>query len=261
MRFMKSERITSSSVLGALAFLPLLLLGATAAAQAPADAKAWVQKEFEAAGGKNWEKARYFRFDFLVDFGARKAGPFAHYWDRWTGRYRVDVPGDDGFTAYFNVNSPKDAARAVILKKGAPVTGEEAEKLLAKAYGRFINDSYWLLAPLKMLDPGVSLEDGGEGTLDGKPVHILKFSFQGVGLTPGDVYQHFLDPATGLMLGWEYTLESKQQGRWKWVDVADYGGLRLSTRKVTEDGARTIKFENVAVSATVDEAALKPPAP
>jgi hypothetical protein len=104
-----------------------------AAAQPPADAKAWVQKEFETSGGKNWEKARYFRFDFVVDLGTRKAGPFAHYWDRWTGRYRVDVPGDDGFTAYLNVNTPKDAEKAVILKKGARVTGEDADKLLAKA--------------------------------------------------------------------------------------------------------------------------------
>ena len=128
MRQMTRERIASSTFLRALAFLPLLLLGPGSRAEQPADAKAWVRKELEAAGGKNWEKARYFRFDFLVDFGARKAGPFAHYWDRFTGRYRVDVPGDDGFTAYFNVNSPKDAEKAVILRKGAHVTGEEAEK-------------------------------------------------------------------------------------------------------------------------------------
>jgi hypothetical protein len=218
------------------------------------------KKEMEATGGKNWEKARYFRFDFIVDLGTRKAGPFAHYWDRFTGRYRVDVPGDDGFTAYFNVNEPKDAEKAVILHHGTRVTGEDAAKILTKAYGRFINDSYWLLAPLKVLDPGVNLADGGKGTFDGKSVRILKLSFSGVGLTPGDVYQHFLDPETGRMLGWEYTLESKQQGKWKWADVADYAGLQLSTRKVTEDGARTIKFENVAVSSTVDEPALKPPA-
>ena len=44
------------------------------------------------------------------------------------------------------------------------------------------------------------------------------------------------------------------------------GRLRITAAsafhaKVTEDGTRAIKFENVAVSATVDEAALKPPAP
>jgi hypothetical protein len=239
----------------------ILFLGSSGASQHPADPKAWAQREVDASGGKSWEKARYFRFDFVVDLGTRKAGPFAHYWDRWTGRYRVEVPGDEGFTAYFNVNAPKDVEKSLLLQKGARVAGEHAAKLLAKAYGRFINDSYWLLAPLKVLDPGVNLTDGGEGTFDGKPVHVLKLAFSGVGLTPGDVYQHFLDPATGRMLGWEYTLESKQQGRWKWVDVADYGGLSLSTRKVTEDGARTIRLENVAVSAAVDEAALKPPAP
>lgn len=253
---MRSRLTSAALVLAAVAFPARLL-----AAEGSQEALDLAKKEVAATGGASWEKARYFRFDFLVDFPERKAGPFAHYWDRWTGAYRVDVPGDDGYTAYFNVNDPKNAERAVVLRKGAPVTGDDAGKLLAKAYGRFINDSYWLLAPLKVLDPGVKLEDVGTATFEGKNARVLKLSFSGVGLTPGDVYRHYLDPATGAMLGWEYTLESKQEGKWKWGDVSDFAGLKLATRKVTEDGARTIRFENVSVSATVDAAALKPPVP
>jgi hypothetical protein len=253
---MRTRLASAALVLSTIAFPSPLQ-----AAEGSPEALALATKEVAAMGGASWEKARYFRFDFLVDFGERKAGPFAHYWDRWTGLYRVDVPGDDGYAAYFNVNDPKNTERAVILRKGARVTGEEAAKLLAKAYGRFINDSYWLLAPLKVLDPGVKLEDAGAATFDGRGARVLKLSFSGVGLTPGDAYRHYLDSATGALLGWEYVLESKQEGKWKWVDVGDFAGLKLSTRKVTEDGGRTIKFENVSVSAAVDAAALKPPAP
>ncbi len=226
-----------------------------------AGAVAWAKKELAASGGDAWEKARYIVFDFSVDFGERKAGPYTHRWDRYTGRYRVDVPGDKGYTAYFNVNAPKDPKSTAVLRNGAKLDAAETEKLLANAYGRFINDTYWILAPLKVLDPGVSLADEGDGTFDGKKVHVIKLSFEHVGLTPGDVYKHFLDAETGLMLGWEYQLQGTQPPptRWRWVDTARYGGLLLSTRKTTEDGTKTIRTDHVTVSSTVDEAALTPP--
>ncbi|HEV8267935.1 MAG TPA: hypothetical protein VGR00_06870 [Thermoanaerobaculia bacterium] len=247
------------TTLAALLFLPAVASpeGETRDPQAVA----WARKELAASGFDKWEKARYIQFDFSVDFGDRKAGPFTHRWDRYTGRYRVDVPGEKGYTAYFDVNAPKDPAHTVVVKNGARVSGPEVEKVLANAYGRFINDTYWILAPLKVLDPGVNLGDEGESTFDGKKVHVIRLSFGNVGLTPGDVYKHFLDTANGKMLGWEYQLQGTQPPptRWKWVDVHEYGGLLLSTRKVTEDGAKTIRTDNVTVSSTVDETALTPP--
>jgi hypothetical protein len=232
----------------------------------PAAAEA-ARKEFEAMGGKSWEAARYFRFDFVVDLGEKgRRGPYAHHWDRYTGRYRVDVPGEKGYTAYFDVNSPKDAEKAVILRGGARLAGEDAAKALANAYGRFINDSYWLLAPLKSLDPGVNLADEGEVEAFGRKAHVIRLSFNGVGLTPGDVYRHFLDPETHEMLGWEYQLQNTQPPptRWKWDDVQTFAGLKLSLRKSPDDPKSAIKailFENVAVAAAPDEKALVPPAP
>src|SRR5262245_50480127 len=98
----------------------LLALAAPLAGEAEKrdpSAVARAQKELDAHGGKRWEKARYIRFEFNVDFPGRKAGPLGHAWDRYTGRYRVDVPGDNGYTAFFNVNAPKDASQAVVLKK------------------------------------------------------------------------------------------------------------------------------------------------
>jgi hypothetical protein len=228
-----------------------------------ANAKALAQHELDAQGGKSWEKARYLTFDFVVDTPTRKAGPFKHAWDRYTGRYRVEVPGEKGYVAFFDVNAPKDLGKAVILQNGTRVTGEAAAKLLESAYGRFINDSYWLLAPLKVLDPGVNVADEGEGTFDGKPVRVLRLSFGNVGLTPGDVYRHFLDPKTSAMLGWEYQLQETQPPptQWRWTEVKDFQGLKLSTVKTTLDGTKTIRLENVSVAEKPDGKLLTPPAP
>ena len=104
-----------------LAVTVLAVLGGFAETPAPKDerdpkAVGHAQKELEAMGGKSWESARFFRFDFVVELPDRKVGPFAHYWDRYTGRYRVDTPGEKGYQAWFNVNNAKDASQAVLMR-------------------------------------------------------------------------------------------------------------------------------------------------
>src|SRR5262249_16925654 len=112
--------------LSAVAVALLLFIPVARSQGGDAAARAVGQKEVDAPGGKGWEKARYLTFDFVVDFPNRKAGPFKHAWDRYTGRYRVEVPGEKGYVAYFDVNAPKDMGKAVILKEGKRVSGEEA---------------------------------------------------------------------------------------------------------------------------------------
>lgn len=258
---------SESLLLAASVALPIALAAAAAPGRAEAAerrdpaAVALAEKERAAHGGASWEAARFFRFEFNVEFPGRKSGPIAHAWDRYTGRYRVDVPGENGFTAWFDVNAPKDLSKAVIKKNGARVTGEDAAKLLERAYGRFVNDSYWLLAPLKMLDPGVNVDAAPDAEFDGKTAKVIRLSFEGVGLTPGDVYWHFLDPETHAMLGWEYQLQKTEPPptRWRWTDVKDFAGLKLSLTKVSPDGTRKIFFTNVSVSKDVDLAVLTPP--
>lgn len=249
-----------------LAVLALsFVIALTSRAEGPAAdaaARKLAEQELAAHGGPAaWEKARYFRFEFNVDFGERKMGPIGHFWDRYTGRYLVVTPGENGMSVWLDVNAPKDVSKAVaVTAKGERLSGEALEKALARAYGRFINDSYWLLAPLKAVDPGVHLSAEGERDFDGRKAEVLKLTFEGVGLTPGDAYWHFLDPTTKRMLGWEYVLQNTQPPatRWTWTDVADFSGLALSTTKKTADGKR-IFFTNVSVNAPDVAKALVPP--
>ena len=45
--------------------------------------------------------------------------------------------------------------------KGKTLEGE-AEEVPGEAYGTWVNDTYWLLMPYKMKDPGVMLAHDGE---------------------------------------------------------------------------------------------------
>ncbi|MCB9765972.1 MAG: hypothetical protein H6739_39725 [Alphaproteobacteria bacterium] len=127
------------------------------------------------------------------------------------------------------------------LVKLDPPTGAEgaAPEDVEQAHGAFINDSYWLLAPCKVLDPGVRRSLDTEGR--------LVLSFEGVGLTPGDTYTFTIGP-DGLPTQWAFTLQSGRQGAFTWAGHQRFGALNLSTRHVAiGDGGVVIRFEEISV--------------
>ena len=129
-------------------------------------------------GEAAWDKARQLRFDFAVEREGKRAAEFRHLWDRYTGDYRLHGTDKSGapYVVYFNVNSREGTA----LVNGRPVEGEEKKKLLETAYGRFINDTYWLLAPWKVFDPGVVREYAGEKTgPEGVLCDVIRLSSSG----------------------------------------------------------------------------------
>ena len=215
----------------------------------------------DAMGGQaGWDHARYFRFDFTVVRDGKKVASFSHYWDRYTGRYRVEGedPGGVPWKAYFNVNTREGDYWV----NGAKTEGDARAKGLERAYGRFINDTYWLLAPWKIFDPGVSLEYVGEAQgVSGNPCDEIKLSFGNVGLTPKDLYWMDIDRATHHLDRWKFVLnggnDPPTQVAWKeWKRI---GGIDLSLSKPLSDKPVEIRFENVEVSTTVDDAALTAP--
>src|SRR5215475_13301124 len=136
-----------------------------------------IGKEMIAAmgGEKAWEKARQFQFDFVVERDGKKAVTRSHAWDRYTGDYRLSGTDKNGFpfTVYFNVNTKQGKA----FSGGKPAVGEAEATLMKNAYGAFINDTYWLLAPWKVFDPGVHLTyDGEKPCPDGGACDILKLT-------------------------------------------------------------------------------------
>jgi hypothetical protein len=225
-----------------------------------------IGKELIAAmGGQSaWEKARQIRFDFVVVKEGKPIADFAHAWDRYTGDYRVSGTDKTGapYVAYFNVNT-KDG---VVLVNGVAAEGDDKAKRLEAAYGRFINDTYWLLAPWKIFDPGVHLAyDGEKPCPSGGTCDVLKLTFDNVGLTPKDMYWLWVardGPDGRRMVQWQYVLggASEPPTTVAWKDWQKRGDMMLSLDKPMSGEPFEIRFENVSVSPARDEALFKPPA-
>ncbi|HVE65268.1 MAG TPA: hypothetical protein VNC59_01710 [Thermoanaerobaculia bacterium] len=211
-------------------------------------------------GEAAWDKARQLRFDFAVEREGKRAAEFRHLWDRYTGDYRLHGTDKSGapYAVYFNVNTREGTA----LVNGRQVEGDEKTKLLETAYGRFINDTYWLLAPWKVFDPGVVREYAGEKTgPEGVLCDVLRLSFEGVGLTPKDLYWLWVTREGRRMVQWEYVLGGAQEAPSValWKDWRTFSGVSLSLEKAFAARPLRILFENVSISSARDDKEFSPP--
>jgi hypothetical protein len=241
-----------------------LFLVVSAASAAERDAKAdAVGEEFLAAlGGRAaFEKARQFQFDFVVEREGKAVARISHAWDRYTGDYRlagIDKAGAP-YLVYFNVNTRQGKA----LVNGKPAEPARQQELLKMAYERFINDTYWLLAPWKIFDPGVHLDyDGEKPCPTGGACDVLKLSFgEAVGLTPKDVYWLWITRDGRQMVAWQYLLGGAQEEPTTalWRDWQKFAGVSLSLDKPISGKPIAIRFENVSVSPARDDSLFAAP--
>jgi len=208
--------------------------------------------------GPAWEKARYIAFTFNVVSGGRITTSFPQRWDRFTGDYRVsgkDQQGND-FVVIMNTNTKQGRA----WKNGGEVNESSIFEL---GYRRFINDTYWLLMPLKSMDPGVHREYVGERSDScGHTWDVVKLSFdQGVGLTPGDNYWMWVNRDTGLVDEWDMHLQNMKADDLPlsvyFHDFKRIGGLLLSTRREIRGKNSNIELGDVQVLSEVPKGAFE----
>jgi hypothetical protein len=243
-----------------IALLIVLTSGFASDDRDPA-AVAVASRSLEAMGGPQaFAALRTLKFDFVVERDGKEVARYHHVWDRWDGRYRVEGLNRDGKNTLTLLNVQKPGAGRSWLD-GSELSGEDLQKALDRAYGRFINDSYWLLMPAKMQDPGVNLASEGEAVENGKTYDVVRLTFgEGVGLTPHDTYWAYVSKESGLMERWEMVLtgqESKDRSAFLWTDWQVVGGVRLSLTKSAEGGPTAIRFEHVSGSGSADDGAFK----
>lgn len=227
----------------------------TLAATDPKAATIADQVMTELGGRQAWDETRYLRFGF----GGRRQ----HWWDKWDGRYRLEGKNKEGqsYVVLMNLNTRAGAAWL----DGQPLQGEALAKQLENAYGAWVNDTYWLLMPYKLRDPGVNLASDGEEKIGDATYDKLALSFENVGLTPGDRYTAYIDRATHRMDRWEYILQSDPPGQaptaWLWLDWQRYGKTLLSPLRQMVTGDRSIALAPIEVPATLPDTVFTDPKP
>ncbi len=263
-----AARVVALALIPALALAAaaaITVLPATAFAKGPArpmgkvdEKAAAVASALETALGSQsaWESVPYARFDFVIVKEGKELARFRHWWDKRRGIDRVEGPDEKGRMVAAIVNLANRTGKSFT----AGLPDRDSTSVAAQVqngYERWVNDSYWLMMPFKIRDPGTNLKYGGmKKGPDGAEWDVLDLTFEpGVGLTPGDHYWLYVNRKTHLMDRWDYLLEKMtppaQTATWEGWNK--FGPVRLSTLHHFEGKPTMLRFENVALPSTMDE--------
>ena len=134
------------------------------------------------------------------------------------------------YKVYLDLN---DTSKSEAFKNDLKIEDGSSKALIEKALAYFNNDSFWLVAPYKVFDPGttrrlVTLENGSEALL---------VTYSSGGTTPGDSYLWHLD-ASGKPTSFQM-----------WVEILPIDGLEASWSDwtTTESGAQLPTFHKFMV--------------
>jgi hypothetical protein len=145
--------------------------------------------------------------------------------------------------------------------EGAELQGDEAKKYLEQGHAVWVNDTYWLLMPYKMKDPGVVLALDGVEKKGGEAWDKVRLTFDNVGLTPRDKYWAYVNRKTGLVDRWDYVLkgESKPPTTFTWGNWKRYGNVMLADDRVNPADGTRIHFPVLETPDSVAETAFTTP--
>ena len=241
-----------------LATVTVLFLCAMSAAAQPSAADVAGQV-MQALGGKEaWDNTHFLRFTF--------AGRRTHHWDKWSGNHRIEgqTPEGQKYVVLHNLNTRQGEAWL----DGKKAEGAAVKEWLDRAYAAWINDTYWLLMPYKLQDPGVNLTYEGTEQVDGNTYDKLHLTFGNVGLTPGDEYWAWINRDTHLMDRWAYLLQA-QEGQerakeptvWRWQGWQRHGKILLAPTRAMVGGDRKLELTDIAVYETLPETVFTSPEP
>lgn len=159
------------------------------------EADALATKMLNAVNHEAYKNTRYLSWTF--------PGEHHYIWDK--DQHKVDVSWND-VNVTLNLKEPKTSIVTINKEK---IDAANASNYIEKALSYFNNDSFWLIAPHKVFDEGVTrsivtLENGEKGLL---------VTYASGGTTPGDSYLWLLDE------------NYRPKGYKMWVSIIPIGGL------------------------------------
>lgn len=170
----------------------------------------------------------------------------------------------------FTFNVEKDTVHFVRAWTWKPKTGEVTEVVNGDtvSYNRnavdekslqadkgFINDTYWLLAPFKLVwDEGLEIDSviRAEAPISRDTLNKLTITYTGdQGYTPGDAYDLYLDDDL-LVKEWVYRQANKEGNcmATTWEDYTTINGIRFATRHRNIRDNVAIYFTGITVKTT-----------
>ncbi|MFT5737551.1 MAG: hypothetical protein ACI9SG_001900 [Maribacter sp.] len=163
------------------------------------DADALAQKMLSTLNYDKFKQTRFLEWSF-------QGGEHQYKWDK--EKRNVAVSWDE-FLVNLDLITPESS---LVFKNGERLMDLESEALIEKAVDYFNNDSFWLVAPYKVFDSGVTrsivpLPDGTDGLL---------VTYTTGGSTPGDSYLWILQPN-----GFPKSFKM-------WVNIIPIGGIEAS---------------------------------
>lgn len=188
-----------------------------------------------AGGSEAWAKVDNVVLTFV---GRRRL-----LWDVRAGKVRIESVGKSAQQPgpiVYDIN----AHRALQLgdAKAAKPTADNAK-------GQWINDFYWLLVPLKVLDAGVALSIDARDKDDAEGVARLRLRFAAVGMTPDNEYVLHVEERTGRVVRWDFFSDAKAKPRsWEFAGYQQVGPLHLSLSRPMVGGQGGIELTDVAVN-------------
>ncbi|WP_339784663.1 hypothetical protein [uncultured Imperialibacter sp.] len=160
--------------------------------------------EAEALADKMLAAIDYDAYQQIKTLSWTFAGRHHYVWDKQENIVTVRW-GD------IEVEFSPDTFEGSASEKGKPLEGDQLHELIQTAWTYFANDSFWLVAPFKVRDPGT--ERRLVETPDGS---ALLVTYTSGGVTPGDSYLWLLD-------------ENFKPRAWKlWVRIIPVGGVKFS---------------------------------
>lgn len=206
----------------------------------PPKALALADSVIQAMGGQQaWQNTRYLKWNF---FGKREL-----LWDKQTDRVKIYIAQK---SVTINVDLQADTGN---IYKGDQLMNEpdSVKQYLQQGKQMWANDSYWLIMPFKLKDPGVQLTYLRQDTLEkGQQVDVLNVTFNEVGFTPQNKYHLYIDQDSHLVRKWAYFQKADQTEPsmvTPWTNYKRYGNLLLSS------GRGKLKLSNIEVYNAVPE--------
>lgn len=142
--------------------------------QKGAAADALAQEMLSALNKPAWDELRYVQWTFF-------RGKHHYQWDKQQNHAIIKW---DDIEVVMALNEVQGSVR----KGGQALSGEEKQEHINTAWNYWCNDSFWLIAPYKVFDPGVERSVINEDRKKG-----LLVQYQSGGVTPGDAYLWWLD--------------------------------------------------------------------